>query len=145
MSSRPPAPVRMMNTKEPKRKARSIMASDSEWARIGERARALDMPISRFVVQHILGTTTRPQDVTITRPQSVTIARPQDATTTGPQPPGLPADLQWRLAHHLLVLARIERYRFERAGESEVWQAIEEEAKALLEAEALLDGKGEHR
>ena len=127
----------MMDTKEPKRKARSIMASDSEWARIGERARALDMPISRFVVQHILGTTTRPQEVTI--------MRPQELATTAPQSPGLPADLQWRLAHHLLMLARIEQYRFERAGSGKAWQAIEEEARALLEAEALLDGKGEHR
>ena len=137
MSSRPPAPVRMMDTKEPKRKARSIMASDSEWARIRERARALDMPISRYVVQHILDTTTRPQAMTTTTPQPL--------TTSGPQSPGLPADLQWRLAHHLLVLARIEQYRFERAGSGEAWQAIEEEAGALLEAEALLDGKGEHR
>ena len=114
-----------MDTKEPKRKARSIMASDSEWARIRERARALDMPISRFVVQQILGTTTTPQPL----------------TTRGPHPECLPADLQWRLAHHLLVLARIERYRFERAGEGEAWQAIEEEAEALLKAEALLDGR----
>ncbi len=118
-----------MGAKEPKRKARTIMASDSEWARIGERARALDMPISRFVVQQILGTTTTPQPL----------------TTGRPQPESLPDDLQWRLAHHLLVLARIEQYRFERAGEGEAWQAIEEEARALLEAEALLDGKGEHR
>jgi len=137
MSSRPPAPVRMMDTKEPKRKARSIMASDSEWARIRERARALDMPISRYVVQQILGTTTTPQVMTIGRPQPLTTARPQAES--------LPTDLQWRLAHHLLVLARIEQYRFERAGSGEAWQAIEEEARALLEAEALLDGKGEHR
>ncbi len=126
-----------MDTKETKRKARSIMASDSEWARIGERARALDMPISRFVVQQVLGTTTRPQ--------AMTTKGPQELTTRGPQEPGLPADLQWRLAHHLLVLARIERYRFEHAGSGEAWQAIEEEARALLEAEVLLDGKGEHR
>ena len=53
-----------MDAKEPKRKVRSIMASDSEWARIGERAWALDMPISRFVVQNILGTTTTPQRLT---------------------------------------------------------------------------------
>ena len=118
-----------MDAKKPKRKARSIMASDSEWARIGERAQALDMPISRFVVQHILGT----------------IARPEDVTTTRPQPESLSVDLQWRLAHHLLVLARIEQYRFERAGEGEALQAIEEEAQALLEAEALLDGKGTRR
>ncbi len=123
MSSRPPAPVRMMDTKEPKRKARSIMASDSVWARIGERARALDMPISRFVVQQVLGTTTKPQDVTTTRPHAMTTNRPQCATPTGPQPPGLPTGLQWRLGHHLLVLARIEQYRFEREGEA--WQAIE--------------------
>ena len=75
----------------------------------------------------------------------MTIRRPQDETTPGPQPPGLPADLQWRLAHHLLVLARIERYRFERAGSGEAWQAIEEEAEALLKAEALLDGKEAER
>ncbi|MCY4608047.1 MAG: hypothetical protein OXD40_05570 [bacterium] len=119
----------MMDAKEPKRKARTIMVSDSDWARFGERARALDMPISRFVVQQILGATTTPQPL----------------TTGRPQPECLPVDLQWRLAHHLLVLARIEQYRFERGGSGEAWQAIEEEAQALLEAEALLDGKGEHR
>ncbi|MDE0242466.1 MAG: hypothetical protein OXQ84_20110, partial [bacterium] len=70
----------MMNAKDSRRKARTIMASDSEWARIGERAKALDMLISRYAVQQML--TTRP-----------------------PQPTGLPADLQWRLAHHLMVLA----------------------------------------
>ena len=75
----------------------------------------------------------------------MTTMRPQELTTFGPQPPSLPADLQWRLAHHLLVLARIEQHRFERAGEGEAWRAIEEEAEASLEAEALLDGNGEHR
>lgn len=105
-----------MEAKDPRRKARTIMATDSEWARIRERANTLDIPISRFVVQQAL-------------------------TTTVPQPAGLPADLQWRLAHRLMVLARIEQYRFERAGEGEAWQAIAEEIEALLEAEALMDGK----
>ena len=58
-----------------------------------------------------------------------------------PQPEGLPADLQWCLAHRLMVLARIEQYRFERAGEGEAWRTIEEEVEALLEAEARMDGK----
>ena len=107
-----------MEAKEPRRKARTIMASDSEWARIREHAEARDMPISRFIVQQVL------------------------ATSTTPQPTGLPTDLLWRLAHHLMVLARIERHRFESAGESEAWQAIEEEIEARLEAEAVLDGKG---
>ena len=116
----------MMEAKEPRRKARTIMASDSEWSRIRECARALDMPISRFVVQQVLTTTTAPFP----------------SATTIPQTEGLPADLQWRLAHHLMVLARIERHRLESAGESEAWQAIEEEVEALLETEASLDGKG---
>ena len=115
-----------MEAKEPRRKARTIMASDSEWARIRERARALDMPISRFVEQQILATTTAPHP----------------GATTTPQREGLPADLKWRLAHQLMVLARIERHRFESAGESEAWQAIEEEVEALLEAETSLDRKG---
>ena len=107
-----------MDAKEPRRKARTIMASDSEWIRIRGRAEALDMPISRFVVQQAL------------------------ATTTAPQVPDLPADLKWRLAHHLMVLGRIERHRLENAGKNEAWQAIEEEVEALLEAEASLDRKG---
>ena len=114
-----------MDAKDPRRKARTIMASDSEWARIRERAKALDMPISRFVVHQLLGATTAPQ---------------QDTPGT-PQPPGLPPDLQWRLGHHLMVLARLERHRFEHAGQGESWQAIEEEVDALLEAEVLLAGK----
>ncbi len=106
----------MMESKDTRRKARSIMATDSEWARIRERADTLDMPISRFVVQQAL-------------------------TTTAPQAAGLPVDLQWRLAHRLMMLARIEQYRFERAGESDAWLAVGDEIEALLEAERLLDGK----
>ena len=106
----------MVEAKDPRRRARTVMATDSEWARIRERADALEMPISRFVVQQAL-------------------------TTTAPQSVGLPVDLQWRLAHRLMVLARVEQYRFERAGEDEAWQAIGEEIEALLEAEALMDGK----
>ena len=115
LSFRPLPHEPMMGTKDPRRKARTIMASDSEWTLIRERAEALDIPISRYVVQQAL-------------------------TTTPPQPEGLPATLQWRLAHHLMALARIEEHRFERAGEGEAWQAIAEEIEAILTAEALMDG-----
>ena len=106
----------MMESKLPRRKARTIMATESEWAQIRERADTRDMPISRYVVQQAL-------------------------TAMQPQPASLPVDLQWRLAHHLMVLARIEEYRFERAGASEAWQAIGEEMEAWLETEAIMDGK----
>ena len=122
----------MMDAKDPRRKARTVMATDSEWARIGERAKALDMPISRFVVHQVLGATTAPQFRN-------TGTTPDDDTMT--TPPVLPSDLQWRLAHHLMVLARLERHRFESAGRGEAWQAIEDEVQSLLEAERLLDGR----
>ena len=125
----------MMDAKDPRRKARTIMATDSEWARIGERAKALDMPISRFVVQLVLATTAPQFGNAGTTPDD-------DTMTT---PPVLPSDLQWRLAHHVMVLARLERHRFESAGHGEAWQAIEEEVQSLLEAEGLLDGKGSGR
>ena len=124
-----------MDAKDPRRKARTIMATDSEWARIGERAKALDMPISRFVVQLALATTAPQFRNTGTTPHD-------DTMTT---PPDLPSDLRWRLAHHLMVLARLERHRFESAGQGEAWQAIEEEVDALLKSEGLLDGKGSGR
>lgn len=126
----------MMDAKDPRRKARTIMATDSEWARIGERAKALDMPISRFVVQLVLATTAPQFRNTGTTPDD-------DAMTT--PSPGLPADLQWRLAHHVMVLARLERHRFESAGHGEAWRAIEEEVDALLDAEGLLDGRKSRR
>ncbi len=116
VSPRPAVREPMTETHDPRRKARTIMASDSEWARIRERADTRAMPISRYVVQQAL-------------------------TTTTPQPENLPADLQWRLAHLLMVLGRIEEYRFERAGESEAWRAIGEEVGALLDAEALMEGR----
>lgn len=64
-----------METKGPRRKARTVMASDSEWTQIEVRADTLDMPVSRCVMQQALTTTGRP-----------------------------PVDLQWRLVHRLVVL-----------------------------------------
>ena len=64
--------------------------------------------------------------------------------TTTARPPGGP-DLQWGLAHHLMVLARLERHRLESAGHGEAWQAIGEEGDALLESEALLAGRERRR
>ena len=46
-----------METKDPKRRAGAIMASDTEWARNRDRAGAFDMPVSRFVLWQALATT----------------------------------------------------------------------------------------
>ena len=101
----------MTGPTEARRKARTIMATDSEWARIRERADAEDMPISRYVVLHLL------------------------STSESQPPPQLPLEVQWRIARDVSVLSRIEKHRFERAGEEEAWQTICEAAEALLEAD----------
>ena len=50
----------MNNAADGKRKSRSIMATDSEWTRIRERAEQDGIPISRYVVQQSLDTVERP-------------------------------------------------------------------------------------
>ncbi len=89
------------------------MATDSEWDRIRERAAAEDVPISRYVVQQIL--------------------RPVGE----PPPPSLPIEVQWLMARNLLMLAQVEKHRFERAGERQAWDTLEEACEAFLDAEAL--------
>ena len=103
----------MTGRMEARRRARTIMATDSEWARIRESADAEDMPISRYVVLSLL------------------------STSESQPPPHLPLEIQWCMARDVLVLSRIEKHRFERAGEEETWQTICEAVEALLEAEEV--------
>lgn len=99
---------------ETKRKARTIMATDSEWDRIRKRAAAEDLPTSRYVVQRLL------------QPAADQL------------PPSLPIDVQWLMARHLLMLARIEKHRFEQSGQLEAWETLEEACAAFIESEARL-------
>ena len=104
----------MTASDETKRKARTVMATDSEWKRIQERAEAEDLPTSRYVVQRLL--------------------QPAEDQP----PPSLPIDVQWRMARHLMMLARIEKHRFEQSDQLEAWETLEEACTAFLESEARL-------
>ena len=53
-------------------------------------------------------------------------------------PPFLPIDVQWLMARHLLMLARIEKHRFEQSGQLEAWETLEEACAAFIESEARL-------
>ena len=99
-----------------KRKARCVMATDSEWRRISERAEAAGKTISRFVVERLLDP-------------------PRD---DGP----LPVSLQRRMARDVLVLSRIEELRYGEAGAVEDWNGIVAAADAEIAEEERWRGPG---
>ena len=121
-SFRPAAAESMMDAKDPRPGARTVMASDSGWARIR------DMPISRFVVQQVLATTIAPQRHTTSRRHNGTTgAGPAVAPCPPPHGAGPPRRAPFRAC---------------RPGRG---RAVEEEVDDLLEAETRLDGKGRRR
>ncbi len=96
------------------RKQRAIMATDSEWQLIRERAQAAGMPVSRFVVQRLTEEGWR----------SV--------------PDALPVSVLRRIAREVLVLSRIEELRLSGRGDAETWKAIGEAVDAWLDGEERL-------
>ena len=45
----------MQDAPDPRRHPRTVLATDTEWRRIRERAEAAGMPISRFICQRAAG------------------------------------------------------------------------------------------
>ncbi len=95
-----------------KRRARSVMATDSEWQRIGERAAADGLSISDHVVRTLLAPPLPPSD------------------NTGK---AVPARVQLRLAHAVLMLERIEKLRFDEADMGTAWKDIAAEVDGWLD------------
>ena len=100
------------DTAKGRKKARSVMADDSQWRLIASRARAADMSISRFVIERALEP-----------------ARPPVETDH------LPVALQRGAAVDLRTLASAERLRFETAGAGAAWRRLVEEAEASVAAD----------
>ena len=100
-----------------KRRARCVMATDSEWQRIGEGAAADGLSISDHVVRVLLATPSPPSDDTGT---------------------ALPARVQHRVARAVLVLECIERLRLDKADMGTAWEEIVTEVDDWLEGETAL-------
>ena len=64
----------MQDEPDPRRHPRTVMATDTEWQRIRERAEAAGMPISRFICQWAAGPDRRPPSAVA--PEAV-LARPE--------------------------------------------------------------------
>ncbi len=94
-----------------KRKARCIMATDTEWRRIAERAGLAGLPISRFAVQRLL--------------------EPAGGTAA---PPGLPR----QVVRDLRVLVAIEERRFRADNAGTDWDELVAGTEAALDSEEAM-------
>ena len=95
-----------------RRKARTVMATDAEWARIGEAARDAGLSISEHVVRSGSG--------------------PGESV----EAPGLPVSVLRRVARGVLALEEIEGRRLELQGAGEDWRRALESADAWIDGEA---------
>ena len=110
----------MQETPDPRRHPRTVMATDTEWQRVRERADAAGMPISRFICQRAAGPE-RPPPPSALALEAV-LARLE------------------RIETAVLVLAEIERQRLAERGEDEGWEAAARRVALRLRAERPVAG-----
>ena len=104
---------------DPRRRPRTVMANDSEWDRIRERAEAAGMSISSFICLRSAGQERKPP--------------------AGPAPQALAAKLE-RIETAVLTLVELERQRLAERGEEEGWEAALRRVGFRLRTERPLAG-----
>ncbi len=97
-----------------KRRQRAVTMTDREWERIGARAQAAGMPVSRYIAHRLAGPVETPPAA------------------------GASPDLLLRVLREVMILSRIEQQRMaNREGEEETWVKV-----AALVDEALAAEEG---
>ena len=99
-----------------RKRARSVMADDSQWRLIGRRARAAGMSVSQFV-----------------------IGRSLEPAFPPPERDAISPAMQRAAAVDLRALVLAERLRFERAGAGATWRRLVEEAEAAVDDDEALE------
>ena len=106
-----------MSTREERRRPRTVMASNSEWGMVRERAAAAGMNVSRFIVERL----------TAPVPAHDPMERLRDlASATG------------RIERAVRVLYEVERQRVEDHAGTGSWEALVRGAEARVELEEAL-------
>ena len=89
-----------MRGPEGKRRQRAVLMTDGEWERIGARAEAAGMKVSRYIAHRLTG--------------------PAETPAADPSP-----ELLRRVLREVMILSRIERQRMAgREGEEEAWERV---------------------
>ena len=106
-----------MRGPEGKRRQRAVLMTDREWERIGARAKAAGMKVSRYIAHRLAGPAETPA-----------------LAAADPSP-----ELLRRMLREVMVLSRIEQQRMAgREGEEESWERVAALVDEQLAAEERL-------
>ncbi|MDE0380891.1 MAG: hypothetical protein OXI20_16770 [Rhodospirillales bacterium] len=107
----------MSGTAEGRKRQRAVMATDSDWQTIRERADAAGMDVSRFILERLTAPAPVPVDPVLTRDLAGAVAR---------------------IERVVRVLYEVEKERVENSAGAETWQALVRRAGARIDAEEAL-------
>ena len=106
-----------MSAAEGRKRQRAVMATDSDWQTVRERADAAGMDVSRFIVERL----------------TVPVAVPEDRAAVQ-NLAGAVARIEWAVR----VLYEVEKQRVEDGAGAETWEALVRRAGARVDAEEAL-------
>ena len=106
-----------MNAAKGRKRQRAVMATDSDWETVRERADAAGMDVSRFIVERLTAPAAVPEDRVATRELAGAVARIERAVR---------------------VLYEVEKQRVEDGAGAETWEALVRRAGARVDAEEAL-------
>ena len=106
-----------MSEVQGRKRQRAVMATDSDWQLLKERADAAGMDVSRFILERLTAPVPVPEDRVMTRDLAVGLAR---------------------IERMVRVLYEVEKERIEGGAGTETWQALVRRAGARIDAEEAL-------
>ena len=106
-----------MSGAEGRKRQRAVMATDSDWQTVRERADAAGMDVSRFIVERLTAPVEAPEDRTAVRDLAGAVAR---------------------IERTVRVLWEVERQRVEDGAGAETWELLVRRAGARVDAEEAL-------
>ena len=106
-----------MNVADGRKRQRAVMATDSDWQALKERAEAAGMDVSRFILERLTAPVAVPEDPMLRRDLVQTVARIERAVR---------------------VLWEVEKQRVEDTAGAETWQALVRRAGARADVEESL-------
>ena len=106
-----------MSGAEGRKRQRAVMATDSDWQMVRERAEAAGMDVSRFIVERLTAPVEVPEDRAAVRDLAGAVAR---------------------IERTVRVLWEVEKRRVEDGAGPETWELLVRRAGARVDAEEAL-------
>ena len=107
----------MSGAAERRKRQRAVMATDSDWQALKERADAAGMDVSRFILERLTAPSPVSADAVVARDLVAGLAR---------------------IERMVRVLYEVEKERVEGGAGAETWQALVRRAGARVDAEEAL-------